>query len=57
MWLIDHLTPPPETDHIYKGCELIFPDTAFFNAQGACVLITKLDKELCIKKIRSKDKH
>lgn len=56
-WLIDHLTPPLEQDHIYKGCELIFPDTAFFNNQGVCELITKLDKDLCIKKVRNKDKY
>lgn len=51
------MSPPPEQDHIYKGCEIIFPDTAFFNASGVCELIVKIDKERCIKKIRNKDKY
>ena len=48
-WLMENLLPPTEN---IKGCELIFPDTAFFNSQGNCQAIIKMDKDYCLKSIK-----
>lgn len=48
-WLMEHLLPPSD---LIKGCELIFPDTAFFS-QGKAKLIVKMDKEFCLVGIRN----
>jgi hypothetical protein len=46
---MDNLMPPTEN---IKGCELIFPDTAFFNSQGNCQAIFKMDKDYCLRSIK-----
>ena len=51
-WLMEHLLPPNE--HI-KGCELIFPDTAFFYA-GQPKMIVKMDKDYCLTSIKNPQK-
>jgi hypothetical protein len=43
-WLIEHLLAP--NDNI-KGCEAIFPDTAFFE-KGEAKIIVKMDKDFCL---------
>ena len=44
MWLLEHLLPPND---MIKGCELIFPDTVFFE-KGKAKVIIKMDKEWCL---------
>lgn len=44
MWLLEHLLPPNE---MIKGCELIFPDTVFFE-KGKAKVIIRMDKEFCL---------
>ena len=39
--------PPQEQVHLVKGCELIFPDTVFFE-NGKPKAIIKMDKEYCL---------
>lgn len=51
-WLMEHLLPP--SDRI-KGCELIFPDTAFFSG-GSLVLMIKMDKDFCVEGVRNRKK-
>ena len=51
-WLIDHLLPFSEK---IKGCELIFPDTVFFE-NGAPSMIVKMDKDFCLTSVKSKNK-
>ena len=42
-WLIEHLLPPSD---LYKGCEMIFPDTVFFEKESAKArLIVKMEKK------------
>lgn len=41
-WFIEKLLPP--TDNI-KGCEIIMPDSAFFNTSGVPELVVKNDKD------------
>ena len=48
MWLIEHLLP--SNDKI-RGCEVVFPDTAFFVA-GKAKMIVKNDRELCLMAVR-----
>ena len=45
FWLMEHLLPPSPDK--FKGCELIFPDTAFFE-QGQCKCIIKNDEDFCL---------
>lgn len=50
MWLMEHLLPPsPEK---FKGCELIFPDTAFFE-NGCCKCIIKNDEDYCLVQVKN----
>ena len=49
-WLIDHLLPPNPAK--IKGCELIFPDTAFFE-QGVCKCVIKNDEDYCLTAVRN----
>lgn len=51
-WLMEHLLPP--SDKI-KGCELIFPDTAFFD-NGVLNLMIKMDKDFCLEGVKNKKK-
>lgn len=44
---MEHLLPPSEKESAVKGCELIFPDTVFFN-QGKAKMIIKMDKDYCL---------
>ena len=50
---MDHLVPPNPDK--FKGCELIFPDTAFFN-NGKPTHIIRNDKDFCLIKIKKADK-
>jgi hypothetical protein len=43
-WLMEHLLPP--SDNI-KGCDCIFPDTAFYE-NGEAKIIIKMDKDFCL---------
>ena len=52
LWLMEHLLPPSD---LVKGCELIFPDTAFFD-QGKAILMIKMDKEFCLQGTRNPKK-
>ena len=51
-WLMERLLPPSD---LIKGCELIFPDTAFFD-RGQLVLMIKMDKDFCLQGIRNPKK-
>lgn len=51
-WLIEHLLPP--SDNI-KGCECIFPDTAFYE-NGEAKIIIKMDKDYCLTSIKNTTK-
>jgi hypothetical protein len=44
FWLMNSLLP---TSDKVKGCELIFPDTAFFK-KGKPVIVIKSDPSFCI---------
>ena len=48
-WLVEHLLPP--NDNI-KGCEAIFPETAFFE-KGEAKLIVRMDKDFCLTSTRN----
>lgn len=50
---MEHLIPQ-QADK-YKGCELIFPETAFFRA-GKPKIIFKYDREYCLITMRNADK-
>ena len=50
---MDHLVPPNPDK--FKGCELIFPDTAFFN-NGKPTHIIRNDKDFCLVKVKKADK-
>jgi hypothetical protein len=52
LWLMEQLLPP--SDKI-KGCELVFPDTVFFEKGKPKVLI-KSDKDLCLTSVRAPTK-
>ena len=45
FWLMEKLIPPNPAK--FKGCELIFPDTAFFE-NGLCKSIMKNDEDYCL---------
>jgi hypothetical protein len=47
IWLMSKLLPPHNK---FKGCELVFPDTAFFkeNGSGAATIIIRNDKDFCL---------
>ena len=47
---MEHLLPPNPAK--FKGCELIFPDTAFFE-QGVCKSIFKNDDEHCLIQVKN----
>ena len=50
QWLMEHLLPPNPAK--FKGCELIFPDTAFFE-QGVCKSIIKCDEDYCLIQVKN----
>ena len=47
---MEHLLPPIPAK--FKGCELIFPDTAFFE-KGECKCIIKSDTDFCLTAMRN----
>lgn len=47
MWLMEHLLPPANQEQTLKGCELIFPDTAFY-VSGKAKVIIRMDKDFCL---------
>lgn len=49
-WLMEHLLPPNPAK--FKGCELIFPDTAFFE-NGLCKSIIKNDEDYCLTQVKN----
>lgn len=51
-WLMERLLAPSD---LIKGCELIFPDTAFFE-RGQLVLMIKMDKDFCLQGTRNPKK-
>lgn len=53
QWLMEHLLPPVPTK--FKGCELIFPDTAFFEA-GQAKSIIKNDEDYCLTQVKNPNK-
>ena len=50
---MEHLLPPNPAK--FKGCELIFPDTAFFD-QGVCKSIIKCDEDYCLTQVKNQAK-
>ena len=52
-WLMEHLLPPNPAK--FKGCELIFPDTAIFE-QGVCKSVIKNDEEYCLIQMKNPQK-
>ena len=50
---MEHLVPPNPDK--FKGCDLIFPDTAFFNG-GRATHIIKNDKDFCLIMIKNPNK-
>lgn len=49
-WFIEHLMPPAEQEQMIKGCEILFPDTVFFE-KGKAKSIVKMDKDYCLQTI------
>ena len=47
---MEHLLPPNPAK--FKGCELIFPDTAFLD-QGNIKFIIKTDEDYCLTQIKN----
>ena len=47
-WLMEHLVAPDQER--FKGCALVFPDTAFFS-DGRPTHIIKCDRDFCLMKI------
>jgi hypothetical protein len=45
--MMEHLLPPPAQENSIRGCQLIFPDTAFYQG-GKAKIIIKMDKEYCL---------
>ena len=39
-----------------KGCELVFPDTVFFNTKGYPKMIVRTDREFCLTAIKNPSK-
>ena len=56
-WLLQHLLPPENLNKAVLGCECILPETAFFNKQGACDLIIKMDRNCFLRKIEDESKY
>lgn len=54
-WLIEHLLPPARSVDTIKGCELIFPDTVFFE-RGKAKLVVKMDKDYCLQGFKNATK-
>ena len=51
LWLMEKLISPKP--HRYKGCELVFLETVFFNQKGVPCLLVKNDKEFCITAVKA----
>ena len=51
-WLMEHLLPPNQK---FKGCELIFPDTAFIKDEQ-CKFVIKNDKDYCLMQVKNSNK-
>ena len=47
---MEKLLPPNPAK--FKGCELIFPDTAFFE-RGECKSIIKNDEDYCLMQVKN----
>ena len=52
QWLMEHLLPPNPK---FKGCELIFPDTAFLKDEQ-CKFVIKNDKDHCLMQVKNSSK-
>ena len=50
---MEHLLPPNPAK--FKGCELVFPDTAFFE-QGVCKFLVKNDEDHCLVMVKNPTK-
>ena len=50
---MEKLLPPNPAK--FKGCELIFPDTAFFE-KGECKGIIKNDEDFCLMQVKNPEK-
>jgi hypothetical protein len=51
---MEHLISP--TPNKVKGCELVFPDTVWFNAKGTPTVIIRTDKDFCLIAIKAANK-
>jgi hypothetical protein len=51
---MEKLLPPNPA--LVKGCELVFPDTVFFNAKGNPSIIFKNDKDFCLVAVKTYQK-
>ena len=52
--MIEKLLPPNPAK--LKGCELVFPDTVFFNLKGNPKMIVKTDRDFCLIAVRNQSK-
>jgi hypothetical protein len=48
---MEHLLPPQQQENLVKGCELVFPDTAFYE-KGKAKVVVKMDREYCLTGVR-----
>ena len=53
-WLMEHLLSPSPSK--IKGCELVFPDTVWFNQKGFPYLIIRNDRDFCLMAVKSHNK-
>lgn len=53
--MMEHLLPPAMQENTLKGCELIFPDTAFF-VGGKAKIVVKMDKDHCLQGVKKVQK-
>ena len=50
MWLLRQLIPNPENpkERMIKGCQIFFPDTAFYTKDGKTECVIQNDKDGCL---------
>jgi hypothetical protein len=54
MWLMEHLLSPNPAK--IKGCEVVFPDTVWFNNKGTASLLIRMDKDYCLTSVKGQNK-
>jgi hypothetical protein len=51
---MEHLISPNPAK--VKGCELVFPDTVWFNLKGTPSIIVRSDKDFCLIAVKTANK-